>query len=144
QVSDTFLVEGMPPVDDSKAPFGSVLFSTPGFFRTLGVSVLQGRDFADSDNTESPRVVIISETLAHKFFPGTNPIGKRFKQGGTDRTLNPWMEIIGVVGDVKYEGLDTLTAPAYYLPFKQVPIRTMFLVLRTSLPSSSVAASVRT
>ena len=144
QVSDTFLVEGQTPVDDSKAPFGSVLFSTPGYFRTLGVPVLKGRDFTERDNTESPRVVIISETLARKFFPNADPIGKRFKEGGSDRTANPWMEIVGVVGDVKYEGLDTATAPAFYLPFKQVPIRTMFLVVATTLPPSTITESVRT
>ncbi|MFN2541938.1 MAG: ABC transporter permease [Chthoniobacterales bacterium] len=143
QVSDTFLVEGQPLVDDSKAPFGSILFSTPGYFRTLGVPLLQGRDFTERDNTESPRVVIISETLARKFFPRADPVGKRFKEGGTDRTPNPWMEIVGVVGDVKYEGLDTATAPAFYLPFKQVPIRSMFLLVATTLPPSSITASVR-
>jgi putative ABC transport system permease protein len=143
EVSDTFLVEGQPLVDDSKAPLGSVLFTTPAYFRTLGAPVLRGRDFTERDNADSPRVVIISETLARKFFPNTSPIGKRFKQGGTDRTLNPWMEVVGVVGDVKYEGLDTTTAPAFYLPFQQVPIRQMYLLLNTSLPSSNAAASIR-
>ena len=143
-VSDTFMVEGMEPVDDSKAPFGNVLFSSPGFFRTLGVPVIQGRDFDERDKIDSPRVVLISENLAKKFFPNANPIGKRFKQGGSDRTTNPWMEIVGVVGDVKYEGLDTPTAPAYYLPSFQVPIRGMYLLVDSAMPATSVAASVRT
>ncbi len=143
QMSDTFLVEGQPLVDDSKAPLGNILMVTPGYFRTLGVPMVQGRDFAERDNREAPRVVVISETLARKFFPDTNPIGRRFKEGGIDRTANPWMEIVGVVGDVKYEGLDTPTAPAFYLPYAQSPTRDMALVLKTALPSTDAAAAVR-
>ena len=143
QISDNFLAEGQPAVDDSKAPLGSILPTTPGYFRALGVPVTKGRDFTERDTADSPRVVIISETLARKFFPNQNPIGKRLKQGGTDRPGNPWMEIVGVVGDVKYEGLETPTAPAYYLPFKQSPMRSMYLVLNTTLPSGPIANSVR-
>jgi putative ABC transport system permease protein len=143
QISDNFLAEGQPLLDDSKAPVGSILATTPGYFRTLGVPVTKGRDFNERDTADSPRVVIINETLARKFFPNQNPIGKRLKEGGTDRKGNPWMEIIGVVGDVKYEGLETPTAPAYYLPFKQSPLRSMYLVLSTSLPASTIVNSVR-
>ncbi|HEX8679027.1 MAG TPA: FtsX-like permease family protein, partial [Chthoniobacterales bacterium] len=143
EISDPFITEEKGSVDDSKAPFGSVLATTPGYFRTLGVPVVQGRDFNDRDKPDTPRVVIINETLARKFFPNTNPIGKRFKEGGSDRTANPWMEIVGVVGDVKYDGLETPTAPAFYLPFGQSPFRQMSLVISTTLPTSSVVASVR-
>jgi putative ABC transport system permease protein len=143
QVSDTFLVEGMPPVDDSKAPQGSILFTTPGYFHTLGVPLIEGRDFTEKDNANSRRVVIINQTLARKFLPNQSPIGRRFKEGGSDRTVNPWMEVVGVVGDVKYEGLDTPTAPAYYLPFAQSPIRQMSLLVSATLHPSSVAGSVR-
>jgi putative ABC transport system permease protein len=143
QISDNFLAEGQPLVDDSKAPLGSILATTPGYFRTLGVPITKGRDFNERDTADSRRVVLINETLARKFFPNQNPIGKHLKEGGTDRKGNPWMEIIGVVGDVKYEGLETPTAPAYYLPFPQSPLRSMYLVLSTSLPPSAILNSVR-
>jgi putative ABC transport system permease protein len=143
QISDTFLAEGQPPLDDSKAPLGSILATTPGYFRTLGVAVTKGRDFTERDTGDSPLVVIVNETLARKFFPNQNPIGKRLKEGGADRTGNPWMEVVGIVGDVKYEGLETPTAPAYYIPFKQNPMRSMYVVLNTTLPSGPVANSVR-
>ena len=143
QVSDTFITDAMEPVEDSKAPMGAILFTTPGYFRTMGVPVVQGRDFTEGDSAESPRVAIISETLAKKFFPNQNPIGRRFKEGGIDRTGNPWAEVVGVVGDVKYEGLETPTAPTYYFPHAQHQIREMALVLSSSLPASSLAASVR-
>lgn len=143
QVSDTFNVEGVLSADDANSPMGSILFSTPGYFKTLGVPVQQGRDFTVRDNSTSPRVVIINETLARKYFPNGNSIGKRFKEGGSDRTSNPWMEIVGVVGDVKYEGLDIPTAPAYYIPFQQNPIRGMNLVVSTSLAPSAATAAIR-
>jgi putative ABC transport system permease protein len=143
QISDNFLAEGQPLVDDSKAPIGSALTTTPGYFHTLGVPVLQGRDFTERDNKNSPPVVIINQTLARQFFGNTNPVGKRLKIGGTDRKGNPWMEIVGVVGDVKYEGLGIPTAPAFYWPFHQGPMRSMSLVLRTTLSPVSATASVR-
>jgi putative ABC transport system permease protein len=143
QVSDTFNVEGILSADDAHSPLGSLLFSTPGYFKTLGVPVLQGRDFSDRDTPAGPRVVIINETLARKYFPHESPIGKRFKEGGSDRTVNPWMEIVGVVGDVKYEGLDLPTAPAYYIPFRQNPIRGMNLVVSSSVAPSALTAAIR-
>lgn len=143
EVSDTFNVEGVLSADDANSPLGSVLFSTPGYFKALGVPVLQGRDFTETDTPTTPRVVIINETLARKYFPATSPLGKRFKEGGSDRTANPWMEIVGVVGDVKYEGLDLPTAPAFYLPFRQSPIRGMNLVVNTSLAPAALTAAVR-
>ena len=88
--------------------------------------------------------MIINETLARKYYGKENPIGKRLKGGGSDRTSNPWMEIVGVVGDVKYEGLETSTAPAYYMPFLQNPIRGMNLVVRASLDPAALTAAVRT
>jgi putative ABC transport system permease protein len=143
QISDNFLAEGQPLVDDSKAPIGSALAITPGYFHTLGVPLLQGRDFTERDIKNAPPVVIINQTLARQFFGNANPLGKRLKEGGSDRKGNPWMEIVGVVGDVKYEGLGTPTAPAFYWPLDQGPLRSMSLVLRTTLPAESAAASVR-
>ncbi|MFN2507500.1 MAG: ABC transporter permease [Chthoniobacterales bacterium] len=143
QVTDTFNLDGVLAVEDAKAPLGSVLFTSPGYFRTLGVPILHGRDFTERDNASAPLAVIVNETLARKYYGNDNPVGKRLKVGGTDRTSNPWMEILGVVGDVKYEGLDTPTAPAYYMPFLQNPIRGMNLVVSASLAPAALAAAIR-
>jgi putative ABC transport system permease protein len=143
QISDTFNLEGILALEESKSPLASVLFTSPGYFRTLGVPILQGRDFTERDNTGAPLTVIINETLARKYYGKENPIGKRLKGGGTDRTSNPWMEIVGVVGDVKYEGLDIPTAPAYYMPFLQNPIRGMNLVVSASLTPAALTSAVR-
>jgi putative ABC transport system permease protein len=143
EISDTFNLENMLALEDAKSPLASVLFTSPGYFRTLGVPLVQGRDFTERDNASAPLAVIINETLARKYFGKESPVGKRLKGGGTDRTSNPWMEIVGVVGDVKYEGLETSTAPAYYMPFLQNPIRVMNLVVSASLAPETLTAAVR-
>jgi putative ABC transport system permease protein len=82
-------------------------------------------------------VAIVSEAFARRFFPGAKAIGKRIKQGG------PWMEVVGVVGNVKYLGLTTDTDPACYLPFAQNYGRRMFLVVRASGDAALLAETLR-
>ena len=72
-----------------------------GYFRTLGIPVLRGRVFDSRDQRGSPDVMVISETLARRYFPGEDPVGQRIKHGGPSLN-NPYLEIIGVVGDVKF------------------------------------------
>lgn len=116
---------------------------TPDFFSTLRISVLKGRVFADSDATPTSSVVIVSESVAKRFWPAEDPLGKRVKFGALSSSA-PWMTIVGVVGEVKYRGLpENPTAdPDFYLPFiernQQVAI-----ALRTTVPPSSLVAPVR-
>ena len=88
-------------------------------------------------------VVIINQTLAERYFAGETAIGKRFKIGGADRTRNPWMEIVGVVGDVKYSGLEVKPEPAYYMPLAQSAWRAAYLVVRTPLNPAGLAPAIR-
>jgi putative ABC transport system permease protein len=74
--------------------------SAPGYFKTMGQPLLQGRDFANTDTAASPPVCIVSQSFAHRFWPGQNPIGKRVKWGRTDGP-RPWLDVVGVVGDMK-------------------------------------------
>jgi predicted permease len=131
-ISDNFSIEGRPPQPDSKLPVGDYILVTPDYFRALGVPVLRGRAFTDADREGAPPVCVVNQALAREFFPGEDPVGKRLKQGGTDRPENPYMEIVGVVGDVKYEGLEAKTQPAYYVPFAQNAWGDMSLVVRSS------------
>ena len=140
QFSDDFMVEGRPPAPGESPPIGALIFSSPDYFRALGVPVLQGRGFTEADMADEPRLAIINETFARRFFAGENPVGRRFKQGGPDRTNNPWLEIVGVVADVKYEGLDTPVEPTFYLP---TSFRGMFLVVNTASDPAALAPAVR-
>ncbi len=101
------------------------------FFRTLGIRQLQGRAFDSTDRPGSPHVVVINETMAKRFWPGQDPIGKRIKQGWPE-SETPWREVVGVVADVKLEGVDAETPLQAYLPLAHEPMTSLFLVVRTA------------
>ena len=123
------------------------------YFRALGVPLLEGRWFTDRDGKDSQRVIILNETMARIFYPGKNPIGQRLKWGGSAESPNPWMTVIGVVGDVKQESLQERTAPMTFTPLMQEPdeaiapplsmLRAMNVALRTSGDPSAIAPAVR-
>jgi putative ABC transport system permease protein len=142
-VSDSFSIEGKPIAPGTSEPIVPIIFISPDYFNVLGVPLLEGRLFAEADRAESPPVVIINQTLAERYFPNENPIGKRFKVGGAERNRNPWMEIVGVVGDVKYTGLDAKPEPAYYLPLTQAAWRAVYLVVRASTNPLNLAPVLR-
>jgi putative ABC transport system permease protein len=124
-------------------PVGSLLSVTPDYFRALGIPLARGRLFTDADREGTPPVCLINETLARQSFPGEDPVGKRIKQGGSDRPDNQFMEVVGVVGDVRYEGLHAKVQPTFYLPYQQSPWFDMSLVVRTSVAEPrSLAAAV--
>ena len=116
------------------------------YFRTLGIPVLRGRVFDRRDKPGSPGVKVISEALARRYFPGEDPIGKRLKHGGPSLN-NPYGEIIGVVADVKYEGLAGEDLPVYYESADQYSSRPMWLAVRTAGPGrqwlTAVQAEIR-
>lgn len=118
---------------------------TPGYFKTMRIPLLKGRDFAESDAMDadgSPRVVVINESLAHHVWPTENPIGKRVALGSYGG--HPPAEIIGVVGDARYAGLDAPAGPELYAPYYQSPrYATMFLVVRGSSDSIQIASAIR-
>jgi hypothetical protein len=76
---------------------------TPEYFRALGLPILRGRSFTEADTGAAP-VALISHTMAEIYFAGQDPVGKRIRQGGSDRA-NPWMEIVGVAADAKYTAI---------------------------------------
>src|SRR5678815_5966409 len=87
--------------------------------------------------------VIINETFARRYFPHENPLGKRMKIGGPERPKNPWMEIVGVVGDVKYAGLDVAAEPAYYEHYQQDAWSDTYIVARSSSEPRLLTTGVR-
>ncbi len=115
---------------------------SPDLFQALGIPLVKGRYFTDHDNPASAPVAIVSEGFARRFFPGQQAVGKRITQSGPELG-NQRMEIVGVVGNVKYLGLAVDTDPAYYLPFAQAYGPRMFLALRASGDAAGLAASLR-
>jgi putative ABC transport system permease protein len=103
--------------------------------------LIEGRYFDQRDTLNSPAVIAISQSLARRYFSGQDPIGRRMKISGPDLN-NPWMTIVGVVGDVKYTGLDDNSALADYLPASQSYNSRTFLMVRSTL-APSLAPEVR-
>jgi putative ABC transport system permease protein len=141
----SFEIEGRPmaPKDHPSADF----FTTGvGYFRTMGIPVIKGRDFDDRDKHGSTPVVIVTETFVRQFFPNEDPIGKRIKPGissfdGEDTMMR---EIVGVVGDVRNRTLSTESKPAYYVPQTQVPFSQMVAVVKTTAePRSFIPAATK-
>jgi putative ABC transport system permease protein len=135
---------------DKPSPFGYAALSSisANYFEVMGMRLLKGRAFTSTDTSEAPRVAVINETLAARVWPGDDPIGKRLKTGSNEvpDQWNPWCEVVGVVADVKLEGLEQDAPPQMYFPFPQRPNSpTLWLVVRTAGdPLQSVAAVERT
>lgn len=109
---DTFQIEGQ-AWTESGFPAVTEVIASPDYFRTLRIPLLKGRYFTESDTAEGHAGIIISESLARRYFPHANPVGNRIAPSGPDNH-NPWEPIVGVVSDVKYTGLDTASEPAIY------------------------------
>ena len=142
-VSDSFTIEGTSLGPGENAPVATVLFVSAGYFNVLRVPFVSGRAFTESDRAGAPGVVIISEALSRRYFRNQDPVGKRMRIGGPERPDMPWLEIVGVVKDVKYDGLRGSTEPAYYLPYAQMPARGQDIVIRTAGDPLSILPMVR-
>jgi predicted permease len=116
-----------------------------GYFRVLGIPLLQGRLFEDRDTMDAPHVAVISRSLAREQWPGQDPIGRRIEFGNMDGDLRP-LTIVGVVGDVREDSLEKPSGPIVYVNYRQRPQATSSFaaVLRTATDPSAVISSART
>ena len=139
--SDSFLVEGVPEPPPGQEFMGRYRNCTPDYFHTMGIPVLKGRPFTDQDKAGSPPVIIVNETMAQKYWPGVDPIGRRVRFNAP-LTEAPWMQVVGVVQDVKHE-LQTPVTSDYYLPHAQDVWSSMVLVARTKVEPMTLADEMR-
>ena len=138
----TFLPEGR-VIQPGQEPTGSYFLVGGNYFRTVHTPLLQGRAFGSGDHQPGAETVIINQKMAQLFWPKENPLGKRFKLGSVG-SWNPWLTIIGVVGDVRQDGLGQPIEPAILLPFSSESWdNTMTFVVRTSGNPAAVASDVR-
>ena len=133
-------IEGrsFPPGEAPEASFRRIL---PSYFRTLGIRLLDGREFEARDVSDGPRVVIISARMARELFPDGDALGTRIKIGPSDS--EPWLTIVGVVDDVRNVGLDSAPRLATYEVHAQRPWSTMNVVVRTAGDPISAISAVR-
>lgn len=142
-----FEIEGQPVPAAADQPRAKYRAAGGEYFSALGISLVRGRLFDNRDSQQTPKVAIINETAARRYWPGENPVGKRILSGLDD---TQWSTIVGVVGDVKHSGLDLAANPEIYYHYLQVPPQamnlvegTMSLAIRTDADPDAIASAVR-
>jgi len=140
---DDYEIEGKPLPAGEQHPSVPVPFVSHDYRKTLGIPLLRGRWFDGRDRADTPRVTVISESMARRHFAGENPVGRRMKFGGPTQTAHPYMEIIGVVGDAKYQGLERDSGAVFYELFFRIPFRDMWLLVTTAGEAQPLARAVR-
>ncbi len=138
---DEIEVEGRPLPPGQQGPFVDWRAATPAYFRAMGIPLLRGRAFNDGDRMGTTRVALISESAARKVFAGEDPIGKRLSTAFDGR--GNWVEIVGIVGDVKHQGLDAEARPTMYRSFNQWPWFDLTVALRTQQDPATLIAQAR-
>ncbi len=135
-----FAIDGRTLTADEDS--GYFIAATPGYFQALRAPILQGRTIDATDRAGGEAVVVINRAFAAQFFPADDAIGHRI------RIINPeqsaeWRRIVGVVGDIKYRGLDEATPPTLYTPFAQTPLMWLYVMVRTPGRLDALSATLR-
>lgn len=124
-------VEGYIPPVPGMIAYEQERIISPDYFQCMKIPILQGRDFLNTDTADGPGAVIISDSLAKKYLPNGNPVGKRIRRGGVGSDSD-WSTVVGVVGDIRHFGLEKEIQPMIYFPYTQVPERESRIVARIS------------
>ncbi|HKG48716.1 MAG TPA: ABC transporter permease [Pyrinomonadaceae bacterium] len=135
-----FFIDGDPVPPPGQEIEANIRVVSDSYFQTLGVPLLAGRTFDQSDAVDKPGVVIIGKTIADRMFAGRDPVGKRIKYSAIDNATDL---IVGVVGDVKITGLDQAVRPVLYYPYRQSSSTFASLVARTDTDPNALAAAIR-
>jgi putative ABC transport system permease protein len=131
-----FEIEGYQPPPKQSGPWGDIRRVSPGFFETLRIPLLRGRGLTADDRAGVRLVAVIDEECVRRYWPREDPIGKRFTfgppVGATDTASREWIEVVGVVGHTKHEGLDAENRLQLYLPYAQQPRPMLTVAVRTA------------
>jgi putative ABC transport system permease protein len=138
-MNQSFTIEGRVRDARDVLPTADLNFISPNCFKLLGVQLISGRDFTEHDNADAPRVVIISQSLAKHYFPNEDPVDHRLSPDNGEN----WFKIVGVVGDVKYYGLDKEALDTAYLPMDQEAMMASSLLIKTAGDPAKYAQQVR-
>jgi predicted permease len=137
RVKDALEAEGQPDLGERvSAGRNSV---SPEYFQTMGIELVRGRSFRETDDEQSRRVAVVNQRLAHTLWPGRDPIGRRLRRHGSDE---PWIEVVGVTRTGKYESLFEEPQGYYFVPVAQAYTGLRVLQIRTSLPPGTLAPAV--
>ena len=131
-------IDGHPPADPNNLPTVDYRTITSGYFSTLRIPIVRGRPFNTADREDTQPVVIVSESMARKFWPNEDPIGRRMKL-----RRGPWLTVVGISGDVIHDWFNRRNTPAMYRPLPQSPSDYLCLVVRTSGEPTTIAPDAR-
>jgi putative ABC transport system permease protein len=137
-IGGEFDVEGRVTPPGEPRPSTHYLAASPSYFATVGIPILAGRGFAESDTAQSEPVAIVNDLLAERFWPRQNPIGRMIKPG-----RGPWRRVVGVARRIRHGGPEDEYQNQIYMPYRQFNLNTMFLVVRSDLPPDSLVPSIR-
>jgi predicted permease len=126
-----FEIEGQRYLKPSDYPPTRSASVTPDFFKTLGIPTLRGRTITSSDRVDAPPIVVVNKAFVDKFFPSTDPIGRRIRLGGAN-TKAPWLTIVGIVGNVFTGQQQNPMAPAVFQPFAQARVNFVYITARAN------------
>jgi putative ABC transport system permease protein len=135
-------IEGRPAPSGGSRPELPLDSVSPSYFQVLGMQLIQGRNFTEQDKRDGLPVAIVNETMARRFWPDEDPIGKRFTFGDAGPQAR-WLTVVGVVRDSRRQGLDAPIRIESFLPYAQRPLRAMEVVLRTTDDPLTMARTVR-
>jgi putative ABC transport system permease protein len=138
-----FSVEGRPLTQRTETRDAIIETTSPSYFHVMNIGLRDGRYLTDSDGATAPRVAVVSASLVRKYFNGENPIGHKIKVGKED-SEDPWMTVVGVVGDLHYSWISREDVPTIYRPARQSPPYFSTLVLRTNGDPLKFVSTVRT
>jgi putative ABC transport system permease protein len=128
----SFHVDGQPAEPPGQEPQAGYRIADTGYFRTLGIPLKAGRLFTASDHLAGSSAVLVNETMAQRFWPRGDALGRRLKLGEAAATDQPWLTVVGIVGDVHHNGLASPVEPELFLPYSPTWYDPMTLVVRTS------------
>jgi putative ABC transport system permease protein len=141
--SSNFSIEGRPVMAANEQVEAPIDFVTPGYFRAMGVPLIKGRELTEQDDTTTPRVVLINQTFADRFWPDEDPIGKRMTFG-TPGPNTQWMTIVGVVGDMRRTGYESPVRFETFLPYTQRNfVGFLTIVVRTESDPRAMMGTLR-
>jgi len=139
----TYSVAGKPELPPDQAPLSHFASVSPGYFTTLGVPLVRGREFERRDAVIDPRVLVINEAMARREFPGQDPIGQRFSFGPGPDGEPEWLEIVGVVGNIRQYGVDQDPVPTTFAVHTSAPGQPLTVMVRSAGNPVAVTGAVR-
>jgi putative ABC transport system permease protein len=133
-----FEIEGRPAPEEWRQQMAQSCAVTPGYFQTMGIALLRGRDLSAADRESASQIIVISDTMAQRYWPDADPVGQRVRYRGGD-----WLTIAGVAADTRYSGPSREPNSTIYQPHSQAASARMFLAVRLRPGSDTVVAAIR-